>query len=440
MRLRTLDIFLGKRPVGQLFQYGEGGNAVTRLIPDAAFWNDSQAPTLSLATAIDLPAEREAFWRGYINQPFFNGQGSQLPCFFQNLLPEGALLRHLAELRGCSPGDHFEMLAACGTDLPGAVYALPATLQRGDVARIVVQNNDTLEVTVTADPMQGATSLSGIQPKLSLVMSGGRYAARTKNASGMHIIAKLPTVDYPLLPEVEELSLRMAAAAGVAVAQAHLVPLAQIDTELPFLLGASAQFLAVQRFDREHGSTHIHCEDFAQVLSVLPDNKYTDPAATYALMARVMLATPGLNETAILELLRRITVNELLGNFDAHVKNFGVIYRDGQAPTLSPAYDVVAYAAYLGGRGHALRFTPDSARQARLTPAVLRAWSRFAGFSEVRAGAAVRETVKRACQQWPGMITGSTLLDAQKQRLLMHFEGVPLVQSYRAGADRAKAA
>lgn len=60
-------------------------------------------------------------------------------------------------------------------------------------------------------------------------------------------------------------------------------------------------------------------------------------------------------------------VNEMLGNYDAHVKNFGVVYQDGRTPALSPAYDVVAYAAYMGGRGHALRFVPGGEKQARLT-------------------------------------------------------------------------
>ena len=47
MRLRTLDIYLHDRLVGQLFQYGEGANAITRLIPEASYWDDPQAPLLS---------------------------------------------------------------------------------------------------------------------------------------------------------------------------------------------------------------------------------------------------------------------------------------------------------------------------------------------------------------------------------------------------------
>lgn len=106
-------------------------------------------------------------------------------------------------------GDDFGLLSVCGTDLPGAVYVQQAPLDNKSVADVVTQGNDALEMTVTPVPLPEATSLSGVQPKLSLVQAGGRYVARTKDAKGVHIIAKLPTVEYPLLPQTEELSMRM---------------------------------------------------------------------------------------------------------------------------------------------------------------------------------------------------------------------------------------
>ena len=126
---------------------------------------------------------------------------------------------------GVDKGDDFGLLSVCGTDLPGAVYVEPAPLDPKSVARIVTQNNDALEPTVTPVALPEATSLSGVQPKLSLVQApGGRYVARTKDAKGVHIIAKLPTVEYPRLPQVEELSMRLAEAAGVNVCEVALAP------------------------------------------------------------------------------------------------------------------------------------------------------------------------------------------------------------------------
>mgnify|MGYP003575784572 CR=1 FL=1 len=438
MRLRVLDIFIGQQPVGRLFQYGEGRNAITRLKPEPAYWSqpEDRRPVLSLSALTETEAEREAFWREYAVQPFFNGEGERLPPFLQNMLPDGPLRRHLAQIRQCALSDHFELLAACGTDLPGNVYAMPATLERWDVADLVTQHNDALEVTVTAEPVAGATSLSGVQPKLSLVEQGGRYVARTKGADGLHIIAKLPTVEYPLLPEVEELSLRLAAACGVDVCHAQLAPVGAIDADAPFILRQARSFLAVRRFDRIDGTRHVHAEDFAQVLGLDPDDKYT--GATYGLMARVMLATPGLGLDAALELVRRLAVNELLGNYDGHLKNTSVLYPDGHRPQLAPAYDVVAYAAYLPGHGHALAFHEGAPPRQRLGPAALRGLCREAGLLQTRAERELREVVKRASQAWPALIAASALDAGQRRRLLEHFEGNPVGSRYPAGAARGR--
>jgi serine/threonine-protein kinase HipA len=429
MMLRALHIYIGNASVGTLFQYGEGDSMITRLKPDLAFWQSDASPVLSWAARTDTPEQRLALVRSYTTQGFFNGVRERLPAFFQNLLPEGPLRTHLVDLRGCAPDDHFDLLAMCGTDLPGNVWALPAQLTRHDVADIVTQQHDALEMSVVDMPVEGAVSLSGVQPKLALVLEGGRYVARTKihkrmGDDAVHIIAKLPTVQYPLLPEVEELSLRMARVCGVDVCEASLAPLASIAQDIPFVIGQEAQFLAVRRFDRV-GQQHVHCEDFAQVLGENPWDKYRGANASYAAIALVLRDAMGLGDGAVHELMRRIMVNELLGNYDAHLKNFGVLYADGRTPALSPAYDVVAYSAYMAGRGHALKFTPNQPRHARLTPAVVRDFCNRTGLLEAPLKAVLKAVVVAAAKQWPAMIDGSQLLPQQKQSLTKHLLSNP---------------
>lgn len=434
MQYRALNVFLGphKRHVGLLFQYGTGPNAITRLVPEPKFWNDDKAPVLSQSALVEDPQARMAFLAEYTAQPFFNGVGDKLPTFFLNLLPEGPLRRHLEQIGNLDKNDDFGLLSLCGTDLPGAVYVEQAPLDKQSVAKVVTQGNDALEMTVTPVPLPEATSLSGVQPKLSLVQSGGRYVARTKDAKGIHIIAKLPTVEYPLLPQVEELSMRLAAAAGVTVCKVALGSLENIDADQPFVLGEGRQFLAVQRFDRS-GPKHIHCEDFAQILGIAPAEKYNHPLASYAVMLNILVQTPGLGIDAAHEMVRRIVVNDLLGNFDGHLKNYGVMYPNGRTPKLSPAYDVVAYAAYLAGRGHALRFSTDGPKQARVTPQVIRQLcNEVPGLLEPKVNAVIRETVRKAFDAWPEMIATSSILDEQKERLLRHFEATPAIKSLRA--------
>lgn len=65
-------------------------------------------------------------------------------------------------------------------------------------------------------------------------------------------------------------------AAGVTVSQVELAPLGNIDTDQPFVLGEGKSFLAVTRFDRG-GGQYIHCEDFAQIMGVPTEQKYTPP-------------------------------------------------------------------------------------------------------------------------------------------------------------------
>jgi len=450
MNVKALAIMMGTtRRVGVLFQYDmPGAEVVTRFVADPGYARDAAPPVLSASYVADTPQEQAAFWADVRAEPL-NGRHSAhngwlLPAFFQNLLPEGVFRDHVARVRGCDPKDHFEMLAACGADLPGNVYARPVALSRDELAEYVTQNQDALEMTVTADPMDDGVSLSGVQPKVGVIAEGGRYVGRTKDHD-THIIAKLPVVGQPLLPELECLSLALARAAGVTVCEARLEPLRVLQAEHGYDLGdagADTQFLAVLRYDRVPGG-RVHCEDFAQILGAMPEEKYG--AASYLDVAAAMLAFPSLGESAVHELLRRMAVNELLGNPDMHLKNIGVLYADGRAPTLAPAYDIVAYSAYQPCSGHALRIVPaglqprqrteDSARKPGLTPAMLRIFCAELGIPEKPAAKVVRDCVKAAWAAWPAMIAAARLTPRQQLNLETHFQAHPLVRSLarRAG-------
>ena len=442
MNVKALEIRLGSLRAGILFQYAaEGAQPINRFVADSEWIDNPQAPTVSLAFLAASKEEQRLLWQDYHN-PAFNGALSKdgrswlLPPFFQNLLPEGVFRDHIAQLRQCDADDHFELLAACGKDLPGNVYALPAELSRKELGFYVTQDADALEMTVTAEPLEEGVSLSGVQPKLGVIKDGDRYVGRTKDQD-THIIAKPPVATYPFLPEVEALSLRLAKAAGVDACEAYLVPLSQLAVRHHYDVGGErgmANFLAVKRYDRRPGE-RLHCEDFAQVFGVMPEDKYT-PGASYLAVAAVLLSRPSLGEAAVHELLRRIIVNEMLGNPDMHLKNLGLWYPDGHEPQLPPAYDIVAHAAYTGVSGHGLRILPESAeanlhsprsggdfhkRKLELRPAVLREFCNQLGIAERPAIKAVSDCVKAAYASWPPLIEESALTDGQKIRLMAHF-------------------
>ena len=151
------------------------------------------------------PEQQESLWKD-LASAMFNGREGRLPAFFQNMLPEGVLRTHLAQVRGCREDDHFALFAACGLDLPGAVKALPATLTKDPLAALRTQDNAPLDVSMTAEPLPFVVLISGVQHKLGLIELGGRYVAR-KRQGVTRIIGKLPQIDRPRLPEVEHFCL-----------------------------------------------------------------------------------------------------------------------------------------------------------------------------------------------------------------------------------------
>ena len=434
MNLSALDIFLGERKVGILFQYGD----MVRFQVDAEYAQDPLRPTLSLSMRAASPEQDAALLLNPL-AAMFNSPGQQrLPPFFQNLLPEGVLRKQIALERQCAEDNHFELLAACGRDLPGAVKAVPTKLTRAMMTRLVTQDHEAIEESVIAAPLVDGVSISGMQPKLALIQEGGRYVSRTRHRDA-HIIGKLPTAQFDHLPEVEYLSLQLAQAAGVTVCQASLQPLEAILAEHSYAPGGSQQFLAVQRFDRDQPG-RLHVEDFCQILGVDPDKKYT--GASYADMALVMQSVDGLGEAACHELLRRITVNELIGNYDGHLKNFGIRYLADGAIELSPAYDVVAYGVYLNGSGHALKFADGQPKRTFLSPLTLRAFANRSGMLEPPLRHVISEVCKKALKTWPDMIAASQLLPHQKTRLHDYFMSREIISGLRARQERqaAKAA
>jgi serine/threonine-protein kinase HipA len=298
--------------------------------------------------------------------------------------------------------------------------------------------------------MEDGMSVSGVQPKIGVMKENDRYVGRTK-LQDTHIIAKLPVVGYPLMPELEALSLHLAALAGVTVCEVALEPLEKLVVQHGYDLGdanAATHFLAVTRFDRMPGS-RFHVEDFAQIMDVQPEDKY---GKSYLQVAAVMLSMPSLGEAAVHELLRRMTVNELLGNPDMHLKNMGVIYKDGTTPTLSPAYDIVGYSAFHRRQGHALYVIPPNLQdkpkvraqlpgesktaKPSLTPATLRAFCAQLRLTEKPAAKVIQNVVLAAVRHWPECIAASALTVKQKANLLANFDAHPMVVSIRKRDER----
>ena len=108
-----------------------------------------------------------------------------------------------------------------------------------------------------------------------------------------------------------------------------------------------------RRFDRLPDGSAVHIEDFTQVFGVYPRDKYKNASARS--IARVLGAEGG--DADIVEFVRRLTFSTLIGNADAHLKNWSLIYPDRRRAALAPAYDLLSTVACIPDENAALKFS-----------------------------------------------------------------------------------
>ena len=169
-------------------------------------------------------------------------------------------------------------------------------------------------------------SISGVQPKLSLQLNAKTYALEPVSAGGEYIL-KPQTQDFANLPENENLCMSLAQIAGLNVPPHTLLKLT--DGTLAYL---------VKRFDRV-GQKKIHQEDFQQILNLNVRDKYQGSYEQIGRKIRELSSAPGLDVQLFYEI---VLLSFIIGNGDAHTKNFSLQYFADGAARLSPVYDLVS--------------------------------------------------------------------------------------------------
>lgn len=331
-----------RRPIGHLSQYGD----ILRASFDDNYVDDADRPLLSLVYRGPDEARTREILRAPRDQRLVRNDG-RWPNWFANLLPEGHNRERLARERNCAPDDDFELLAAAGHDLVGALEVEPVPAREGipDAVRHwhTALGLDVLEPGFVEAPVEDAASLPGVVTKFSAILDGRRYVVKRRGAAGSFIL-KLPTTRHPDLVDNEASGYRLCAALGLDCAQATVVPATQVDLSetIPF-----DHVLAVRRFDRGPDGLRIHMEEFAQVLGVPPAGKYGKGLSDYGDMLRLLDALSARPVADVREFIGRFVTFVLMGNTDAHLKNWALLYPDARQPVLAPLYDPVCIAAFL---------------------------------------------------------------------------------------------
>jgi len=183
-------------------------------------------------------------------------------------------------------------------------------------------NFDLSEISLQAQKLAGKLSISGVQPKLSLKMDKKNNELIVVNEGGEYIL-KPQTSTFENIPENEQCCMDIAQEMGIDIPLHCLLPLA--DKSLAYL---------VKRFDREKGEK-IHQEEFTQILE--QNDKYRGSVEQIGRSLREKSSAPGYDIQLLFE---RVVFNFIIGNGDAHLRNYSISYK-GDNIRLAPAYDIV---------------------------------------------------------------------------------------------------
>ena len=272
-------------------------------------------------------------------------------AWFANLLPEGEVREHVARSLGVSTGNEFALLGGLGGDCAGALRLLPGTPPDDEEAGLVPLDWDELEARISATPRPSLMavmmrkgklrlSLAGAQDKLPVHLVGNVLSLPTGSAASTHLL-KIPGIGLPDLVQNEFFCLALAHDVGLTVPRARLAA-----TRSPILI--------VERYDRamapDGSAVRLHQEDFCQALGLPPEAKYENEggpalAQVFGMLERAS-ASPLRDRR---ELLNGVLFNLIVGNADAHAKNFSLLYggaNDDTGTRLAPLYDLVCTAVY----------------------------------------------------------------------------------------------
>ncbi len=272
-------------------------------------------------------------------------------AFFGGLLPEGAPRELLARELGVSSDNDFSLLAALAGDTAGAITLVvpgegpPTSHAPGDDvtwlddAKLAaeIERLPTRPMHVDADG-EYRLSLAGAQDKLPVVVGADGRVGLTKGWTPSTHILKTPIANLENTVANEAMCLDLGRRLGIPVAVA--VPRRAGDREC----------LLVTRYDREgdeHGGTRrLHQEDFCQALGIPAARKYQAEGGPtlpdcFALLRRAS-RVPAADAVHLLD---QVTLSFLVGNHDAHAKNYSLLLAQDQV-RLAPLYDVASALPY----------------------------------------------------------------------------------------------
>ena len=322
-------------PALDVYFYGKKIGTLTEKNSRLSFKYNEDADT---PLSVNLPLQKEAF-NDKLTRSFFN-----------NLLPEEGIREAVARYKQVSSNNPFALLKEIGGECAGAVELYPQGAKREDepsgltpiseekIAELL-KNQAQIPLLVGEEIR---LSLAGAQQKIALAIlpeNSDNYYLPQGSYISTHIIK-------PQNPYFEDIIYNEYFCMSLA-------KLIGLPTATSFIKNFAGEFgYVVKRFDRETDSTmasglkRIHQEDFCQALC-MPDKKYQKEGGPSIKQCYKFIAAADFNRKAdaLMIFLKTIVFNFIIGNSDAHGKNFSFLHRGGKYE-LSPLYDLVSTQVY----------------------------------------------------------------------------------------------
>ncbi len=255
---------------------------------------------------------------------------------------------------------------------------------------------------LAAQVIQAQTSLTGVQPKLSLNLHKHEGSNRlTIVGLWGDFIFKPQTDAYPELPENEDLTMHMAEAARIKVVPHSLIHLA--DGSLGYI---------TRRIDRTKKGEKIDMEDMCQLTLHPTEYKYKSSCEQIAKAIAAYSSTPRLD---LVNFMQVLLFSFVTGNNDMHLKNFS-LYRPKALYQLSPAYDLLN-VAIANPKDKEEMALPINGKKAQIKLADFLKASDTMGI-EQRVTLGLINGLRNAMPAWIDLINNSFLSDEMKQNYL----------------------
>lgn len=322
--MRDLIVYLYSEKVGCLRQDNSG----LMLFQYAPEWLNRKTAT---PISRSLPLQ-EAEFNGKQTRPFFAG-----------ILPEAAPREIISRILGISNNNDFALLTEIGGECAGAVSLLPedsAPKDLPDSPHRILTDSELQEIVreLPRRPLMVGKegirlSLAGAQDKLPVFITKDKICLPLGGTPSTHI----------LKPEPERFP-------GLVINELFCMELArEMGFETPnvqYLQIGGKDCLLIQRYDREKdekgNTSRLHQEDFCQALSFPPEQKYQQEGGPALKDCFSLLKTwSSAPAKDIPKFINILIFNVLIGNADAHGKNFSFLYPNNQRK-LAPFYDLVS--------------------------------------------------------------------------------------------------